>query len=712
MLGENQEVKKAVQKMLSKQGVYKSLVELNDSALSEAFRILSSAARVEATDLLVSLICTASRPELLDFKNGRRNVIWAIESLLRWPDTSLDAARVLVRLAICETETIANNASGVLKTYFHLFLSGSPLPMAERFVLIDELLETGDSVARSLAVTAVSGCLEFNEMRMSGDHDPTSGSTFPPEWRPKTYGEIWEIRRRALEYLAAIAQGGDGAAKSARSVRLHSTTSLIEHGQIDDAISLLETTVPSSDEERRILVDASVRIFKVPDLPEEAKARTERIRESAFGSSFIDRLHRWVGKRTHSDYDLQGDTGFDVADRQTKKLAEEAFEKGMNAEELQWLCSREAENVWLFGHRLGELDQSGRWLTEIIEATPDKIDCLFLASYIWARSFDGQSHLREGVIDAIEVTRPHAAYGITFRGKPSEAGAQRIVHLLSTGRVEASAVRALMYGLWLQGIPTPKVIEILELALKNDSGSRESVLWMIDMLVRQGNLSVSDLGETLWKALEMVPKSGNSATFGWQWARVAELVAESNPIRFANAFVEQFESGDTWLEMGSAFPALNLATKKAPAEVWAIIAKAMMREDGTAHRLSLKLHHWYGESIPPAILLGWAKENGSKGFNFAANLLSIQSGQPSEAARLLIREAPNQNEVLARIFASLYSGGAFAGPISGFMERQLEPLRKLASDKEPRIRQWAKAQLRLSQKNLERQKFLEQEQEF
>jgi hypothetical protein len=164
--------------------------------------------------------------------------------------------------------------------------------------------------------------------------------------------------------------------------------------------------------------------------------------------------------------------------------------------------------------------------------------------------------------------------------------------------------------------------------------------------------------------------------------------------------------------MESAFHALDSATKAEPAGVWAIIAEAMMRPDSTGHKLSLKLRHWYGESIRPEILLKWAKENGPKGFIFAANLLSVKSGQPSDSARLLVREAPNKKEVLARLFASLYSGGAFAGPISGFMERQLEIVRTLSRDKEPLIRDWAKAQLRLSEKGLKRQKLIEEEDEF
>jgi hypothetical protein len=135
----------------------------------------------------------------------------------------------------------------------------------------------------------------------------------------------------------------------------------------------------------------------------------------------------------------------------------------------------------------------------------------------------------------------------------------------------------------------------------------------------------------------------------------------------------------------------------------------MMHQDSTGHKLLLKLRHWYGESIPPKILLDWARKNDPRGFLFVANLLHVKSGQPSESARFLVREAPNQK---APIFASLFSGGAFAGPISGFMERQRVTLRKLSNDKEPRICERAKAQLSTLREEPKRKKLLGEEEEF
>lgn len=178
MMGEHLEVKRAVEKILSRSGLFPDLPKLNDPLLSEIFRILSSAVPEAATNLLTETICTALRPELLDFKHGRRDVIWAIESLLRWPAISLDAARALMMLALCETETIGNNATGVLRTYFHVFLSGSPVPLEDRFVLIDDLLAMGDSDARKLAVRTISGSLESHETRMGGSWIPFQTGPF------------------------------------------------------------------------------------------------------------------------------------------------------------------------------------------------------------------------------------------------------------------------------------------------------------------------------------------------------------------------------------------------------------------------------------------------------------------------------------------------------------------------------------------------------
>jgi hypothetical protein len=707
MMGEHSEVKKAVEKILSKSGLFPDLPKLNDPLLSEIFRILSSAAPEAATDLLVGTICTALRPALLDFKNGRRDVIWAIESLLRWPATSLDAARALMMLALCETETIANNATGVLKEYFHVYLSRSPIPLEERFVIVDELLAMGDSDARKLAVRAISGSLRTDENRMGGELDPFSNKPFPPEWRPKNYGEIWAARRHAIKYLEQVGEGHDEAASLARRTRLTSTSAL----SAEDAITLLETTTTLDDEERRIIMEACERIQKIPDLPEELRFRLQNAREKAFGSSFFDQLRRWVGKRLYMDYDLDQGSGYDLADQKVIGLAKEAAEKGLSAEEMEWLTSSEAENVWLFGRELGRLDALGSFEVPIKGATKDNLNCLLLAGYLTGRFPTGMEVEFSKKVDEIEQSKPWAAFGITWRAGASESGVRRMIRLVQGRRVDASVFRLLMYGPFLLDLPLAYTIQVIDLILEKDPNSNlEIALGIIDNRLRHKSADIEDFGESAWKAIETLPEGRVSSTFDWQWGRIASPLAAAKPDRFARAFVRLFESDETWLATDSAQQCLRTAAKADPEGVWNVIGPALLREDQTGVRLRIKLEHWFGELLPPDVLVAWAKQNGRIGFLRAASLLSVKSGTPSAAARLLIREAKNPDEVLLLIFSSLRTGFG-AGPLSSFMERSMEPLRILANDSEPRIRTWAKAQIASEQKMVKRQKIMEEESE-
>jgi hypothetical protein len=707
MMGEHPEVKKAVEKILSRSGLFPDLPKLNDPLLSEIFRILSSAAPEAATGLLTETICTALRPELLDFKKGRRDVIWAIESLLRWPSTSLDAARALMMLALCETETIANNATGVLKEYFHVYLSRSPIPLEDRFVIIEELVAMGDPDARKLAVRAISGSLRTDENRMGGELDPFSSKPFPPEWRPKTYGEIWAARRKAIKYLERIGEGNDAAAALARKTRLTSTSALY----VEDAVAVIETTAPLDDDERRTIMEASVRLEQIPDLQGGLRLRLLRARENAFGTSFFDQLRRWVGKRLMTDYDMAQESGYASADQKVVRLAEDAAEKGLSTEELKWLASAEAENVWPFGHRLGELDANGSFEAPIKEVTEDNFNCVLLASYFTGRYPAGMEAELSAAIDEIAQSKPKAAFGATWRAGPSESGAKRAIRLVQDRLVDPSAFEMLRYGPFLPHLPLKYVIQIVELLLDTNPSSKvEAALEIIESYLRNKSASIEQFGESAWKVIETLPAGRVSHTFDWHWGRIAAPLAVANPGRFASAFVGLFESDETWLATDSAQHCLRTAAAADPAGVWDVIGPALMREDQTGMRLRIKLEHWFGELLPPDLLVSWAKRNGRKGFLHAAALLSVRSGTPSEAARLLVREAKDPNEVLPLIFSSIHTGFG-AGPLSGLMERNMEPLRNLANDTEPRIRAWARAQMASEQKMVKRQKLIEEERE-
>jgi hypothetical protein len=379
---EHPPVKAALQRLLSDNGLFKSLEDLDRELLSEVFRLLASALPEASLATLERLIGHASLDELLGFKTGRRDVVFAIESLLRWPETSLSAALVLKRLAIAENESFGNSASGVFAGFFQAFLSGSPLPLEERIGLLWDLVRSEKPVERSLAVKGASAALAFQEHRMGGDIDDVSKRHFPPDWRPHTLGQLWDGRRIAIQQLSAIAEGSDEVAFEARESLIHSVFTLTRYGPLEEAVRILKEFTPRNDKERREALEAAQRLRREAaewlNEHQPESAALEHIIDSVFGDSYFDRLRRWVGRRLPSDFDSTSPTGFDKADTLVKQLAEEGFRKQLSEEELRWLASPEAENVWPFGHRLGELDETGSLISSIVAISPADLNCMFV----------------------------------------------------------------------------------------------------------------------------------------------------------------------------------------------------------------------------------------------------------------------------------------------------------------------------------------------
>jgi hypothetical protein len=710
MMGEHEQVRKAVERILSRNGLFPTLKELDEPFLGEVFRILSHAVPGAAIDLLDELILPASKEDLLGFEKGRREVLWAIESLRRWPNTSLRAARIATRLALEETEKLGNNATAIFTTFFHVFLSGSPVPLMDRFVLIDELLASEHPIARSLAVTALGATLELHESRSGGEIDELSKKHYPAEWRPETNAEVWEPRRTALAYLKKIGNGSDEAAVAARRERMWSVRALLQYGQADDALGVLESSTPGSDEERRAILESCDWLSKLKGLPSDFAARIEKVRETAFGTDYFSRLRRWVGKRIHGDFDMESASGYGAADNQVQRLAEEGFAEGLGERELSWLASPEAEHVWIFGHRLGELDREGKFFSEIVKVTPNDVNCMLLASYVRGRGAICGDGTRERMLDALVEEKPDAAFGATWRNDASVDGAERVILIVSSGRVAGTILRVLLYGAWANKLPTAYTVKILTLMLDTEpQANAESVLGIIDQSIHAERITVAEFGDVIWQALE-TKANPRSPNFDWHWAEVARHIAPLDPARFTHIFVSFFESDNTWLGTDSAQSVLRNVAASDPKPVWEVIGPALAREDSTGVRLRIKLQHWFGELIPPELLLPWARKHGRRGTLMAASLLNPRAGL-SDAARLLVKESSKPEEVLSN-FAAAIGTGVFTGSISNHMQGELPILEKWAQDEEPKIRNFAKRALKHQQQRIQRQKLLEEEELF
>ncbi len=417
-----------------------------------------------------------------------------------------------------------------------------------------------------------------------------------------------------------------------------------------------------------------------------------------------------MGKRIHGDFEMNSASGYGAADERVQRLTEEGFAEGLREPELLWLASPEAEHVWIFGHRFGELDRGGKFFSEIVKVTPNDVNCMLLASYLRGRGVVCGDETRETMLDALIEEKPDAAFAATWRNDATVTGAERVIGLVSSGRVAGTALRVLLYGAWANKLPTAYTVKILTLMLDTEpQANAESVLGIIDQSIRAGRITVAEFGDVIWRALE-TKANPRSPNFDWHWAEVAQHVAGLDPARFARIFVSFFESDNTWLGTDSAQSVLGNVTRSDPKPVWDVIGPALVRNDNTGTRLRIKLQHWFGELIPAELLLPWARKHGRRGMLIAASLLNPKAGL-STVARLLVKEASKPEEVLSS-FAAAIGTGVFTGPISNHMEGEISILEKWTQDEEPRIRNFAKLALKHQRKNIQRQKLLEEEEFF
>jgi hypothetical protein len=152
---------------------------------------------------LGSLVRSAPDDVLLALGPGQRGaIVGALEHLLWFADTYQPAAEALLALACNETESWANNATGVLAGSFQVHLGGTEVPLPARFEWLREHLADFGERSATVATRAVASSLQPSETRVGG----WRGARLQPvEWQPSGPDEVRELHRAAYALLLDIA---------------------------------------------------------------------------------------------------------------------------------------------------------------------------------------------------------------------------------------------------------------------------------------------------------------------------------------------------------------------------------------------------------------------------------------------------------------------------------------------------------------------------
>ena len=190
--------------ILRPDGVFAKRETLTSAKGSRFLSILAEANPAAVLRLLEASVGKWTDQELLDFKQDRQNLVWALEKIAVWPTLTVRAIQVLVRLAANENADFSNNATGTLIGLFRIgpeAAATESTPEARLPAMLKLLRASGDA-ERRLGLKAMGAALDSRGMgfRIVGpEYQGLRGRA--KLWIPATYGEWWQAK---LIYFKAL----------------------------------------------------------------------------------------------------------------------------------------------------------------------------------------------------------------------------------------------------------------------------------------------------------------------------------------------------------------------------------------------------------------------------------------------------------------------------------------------------------------------------
>ena len=703
-LGDDPRTNSTCEKLLAPSGCFRVLEALDDDWRSQLFASLAVTHPRAGIRALRRLLSTQNAHQLIEFKAGRRNIVSLLQKLAWFPDIFADAARLLLRLAEAENEHWANNSTGAWVDLFGTFLGATAADAKQRYELIAEALDGPSVECQLLGVRAISRAFVLQESTfIFGDAE---GGRIPPErWNPQTWNDSRIVRLGALRLLDKALDAKELRVHTeARKVLLEQATDLALIGLVDEVTGRLEKLPLSDYDQRRRARDAAegVLMLEQSQLSVEQRKRLSALSKRLAGSSFGDRLRRWVGEHIMADWHLERQDLSDSSGREAAALAEEAFvSPNLLRPEMEWLASDQAQHVYFFAQRLGQLDADHEWWAEIEPRVRDGKGSAMAAAYLQGQCDKGRRSWRDDVLDrwSEEAELAPAVLDAVFRSEPpSDTDADRLFRLMDRGWLTASQLSVLMWGGQTRPFSLDGFVRIISGVLQEDKeGTTASAMGLLSSRLQLCPMDKDSLEPYVWQALERP-----DALEGRQYraSDLAQAYMERNPVRAARLLLQHIQRGGGSLHRNNGtIRLLEQATRLKPSDIWADVAPMLcpLRQDTYLFYLSLK--GWYGQVVGTDILLPWADEHPKDGPWLAASLIHV-GGQPmNESARAFLIHYEN-NESVGNALSAEFGSGSWTGPTSGWYKSHLETAHLWKNDPHPAVHVWAAREVEMYEQRL------------
>ncbi len=678
-LGRYEPARDVLNRLLRADGQFGSLQLMEEQGTSGFLTQLAIVMPDRTARHLSELIEAESLDTLSSQTSSRRGLVNALEKLIWHPETFALAADSMLKLALAENETWANNASGLWVSIFGARLPSTAASPEARADYLRRTASDERASVRKLAAKAAGRALSPREWTsVSGELQ--GGAVVAPRGTAQAGDQV-------VAYLSAMVRVLDTLA----SDQDHEVRALAEEGLVSSLRSFL--TVREVGD----LLAASVTRFRGESLTTLRRA-LEGIVRHARDHPVVEAVHRLEQQLPVQDskqrlrelltlnpwdWQLQRDKSAAL-----DELVDAAIAEGWIDGFLAALREEPLPGAWHLGQALGARSADSLPPQVLVDSVATNAPAL--AGFLRARVELGDTSAFDDFFAQLDDgnMQPATQLYVTVAGPASDVARQRAIAL---GRTLPTAEVAGRLLVWQENLTDAEIESLLSdwcSTVTDDRTYAVLIDWIAMLAHRERALPDSSMRLVLAFLADRVnyPDIGNER---WDWCEVAMLFVALDPLRIAQIVLDLVSLGELVM-LGSDREAevLRSCAAAAPQEVWFEVSRRVEAGDW---RAAMSLRGWFAGAFPPDSLLEWVGESVERARLLASLAGSSEedefggeispSAPPDPVAVELIARFPGDEEI-GSSFASDFMTGSWVGPWSSRLRQQLALLESWRGDSE------------------------------